>query len=81
MEEFTGVIIVAIVFSFVSFSVYMQHKTERVKAGVDDLGIDLSKENQSLKERTEALEERVQVLEKIVTGKDYRLKEEIDSLS
>ncbi len=81
MEEFTGVIIVAIVFSFIAFSVYMKHKTERFKAGVDDLEVDLSKENQALKERTAALEERVQVLEKIVTGKEYQLKEEIDSLS
>ncbi|NKB34547.1 MAG: hypothetical protein GKR91_15755 [Pseudomonadales bacterium] len=81
MDDFTGVLIVAIVFSFIAFSVYMQHKTERFKAGVDDLEMDLSKENKSLKERTEALEQRVQVLEKIVTGKEYQLKEEIDSLT
>jgi len=80
MEEFTGVMIVAIVFSFIGFSVYMKYKTERFKAGVDDLEVDLSKENQMLKERTEALEQRVQTLEKIVTGKEFQLKEEIDSL-
>ena len=81
MDDITPVLIVAIVFAFVSFSVYLKYRTERLRHGVDDLESELQSENQALKNKTMELEKRIQVLESIVTTKDFQLKQEIDSLS
>ena len=71
------VLIVAIVFSFVSFSVYMKYRTEQLKGGSGQL-LD---ENVALKAKALELEGRIQVLESIVTNKNFRLDDEINSLS
>ncbi|MDA1369224.1 MAG: hypothetical protein O2971_00475 [Proteobacteria bacterium] len=81
MDDITPVLIVAIVFAFVSFSVYLKYRTERLRHGVDDLESELHSENQALKNKTMELEKRIQVLESIVTTRDFQLKQEIDSLS
>ncbi|MFT7472517.1 MAG: hypothetical protein ACI8XU_002415 [Kiritimatiellia bacterium] len=70
------VLIVAIVFSFVSFSVYIKYRTEQLKSGSGQL----QDENVALKAKTLELEGRIQVLESIVTNKNFRLDEEINSL-
>jgi hypothetical protein len=79
-DGFTAVLIVTVVFSFVSFSVYMKYKTERLKHGVELDQTPLAKENNVLAGKVAELDARIQVLESIVTGKDFRLKEEIDAL-
>ncbi len=71
------VLIVAIVFSFVSFSVYIKYRTEQLKSGSGQL----QDENVALKAKTLELEGRIQVLESIVTNKNFRLDEEINSLA
>lgn len=76
-EELVPVLIVAIVFSFVSFSVYIKYRTEQLRSGA---GV-LQDENVALKAKTLELEGRIQVLESIVTNKNFRLEEEINSLS
>ena len=81
MDDMTPVLIVAIVFAFVSFSVYLKYRTERLRHGVDDLESELQSENQALKDKTAELEKCIQVLESIVTSKEFQLKQEIDSLS
>ncbi len=80
-DGFTAVLIVAVVFSFVSFSVYMRYKTQWLKHGVELDKTTLAKENMVLTRRVTELEVRIQVLESIVTGKEFRLKEEIDALN
>jgi hypothetical protein len=79
-DGFTAVLIVTVVFSFVSFSAYMKYKTERLKHGVEHDQTLLAKENQALISKVGQLEARIQVLESIVTGKEFRLKEEIEGL-
>ncbi len=71
------VLIVAIVFSFVSFSVYMKSRTEHRQSGSGQL-LD---ENVALKAKALELEGRIQVLEPIVTNKNFRLDDETNSLS
>ena len=71
------VFIVAIVFLFVSFSVYIKYRTEQLKSGS---GL-LQDENVALKSKNLELEGRIQVLESIVTSKNFRLDEEINLLS
>ncbi|MFT4863472.1 MAG: hypothetical protein ACI95C_002704 [Pseudohongiellaceae bacterium] len=80
-DGFTAVLIVAVVFSFVSFSVYMKYKTERLKHGLEHDKTMLAKENGVLTSRVTKLEVRIQVLESIVTGKEFKLREEIDALN
>lgn len=75
--ELMPVLIVAIVFSFVSFSVYIKYRTEQLKSGTGQV----QDENIVLKAKTLELEGRIQVLESIVTSKNFRLEEEINSLS
>ena len=76
-EGLMPVLIVAIVFLLVSFSVYIKYRTEQLKSGS---GL-LQDENVALKAKTLKLEGRIQVLEPIVTNKNFRLEEEINSLS
>jgi len=71
------VFIVAIVFLFVIFSVYIKYRTEQLKSGS---GL-LQDENVALKSKNLELEGRIQVLESIVTSKNFRLDEEINLLS
>ena len=68
------VIIVAIVFIYKAISDLSKHKSMH-KADISELDERLKK-----LEKIENLEERVQVLEKIVTDKNYDLKDKIDSL-
>ena len=75
------VMIVAIVFSFVSFSVYIKYRTERLRSGADQIHNSLQDENIALKAKTLELEGRIQVLESIVTNKNFSLDQEINSLS
>ena len=76
-EGLVPVLIVAIVFSFVSFSVFTKYRTEQLRSGAGQL-LD---ENLALKAKTLELEGRIQVLESIVTNKNFSLEEEINSLS
>tara|TARA_B110000459_G_C16125546_1_gene279997 strand:- start:148 stop:384 length:237 start_codon:yes stop_codon:yes gene_type:complete len=76
-EGLMPVLIVATVFSFVSFSVYMKYRTEQLKSGSGQL-LD---ENVALKAKALELEGRIQVLEPIVTNKNFRLDDETNSLS
>ena len=71
------VLIVAIVFSFVSFGVYTKYRTEQLKSGAGQL----RNENIALKVKALEFEGRIQVLEPIVTNKNFRLDEEINSLA
>ncbi len=80
-EGLTAVLIVTVVFSFVSFSVYMKYKTERLKHGLESDTVELFKENAALAQNVAKLEARIVVLESIVTGKDFALKQEIDALA
>jgi len=48
--------------------------------GEDPLGLGLGSNNSGSLERLEQLEERVAVLEKIITDRNYDLKEEFDRL-
>jgi len=65
------------VFSFISFSVFIKYRTEQLRSGTGQL----QDENVALKAKTLELERRIEVLESIVTSKNFRLEEEIDSLS
>ncbi len=80
-EELVPVLIVAIVFGFVGFSTYMSHKTKQLRLLNERQGSHFEDENVELKATIKKLEKRVQTLESIVTSKDYRLAEEIDSLT
>ena len=64
-------------FSFVRFSVYIKYRTEQLKSGSGQL----QNENVALKAKTLELKGRIQVLEPTVTNKNFRLEEEINSLS
>lgn len=76
----TAVLIVAIVFAFVSFSTWLRYRSKKLEYGMDSIEKNLQEENEILQSKTAQLEKRVQVLESIVTSKDFSLKEEIDSL-
>lgn len=65
------VIIVAIYYIYKIITDLSKHKSEH-KAAITELDARLNK--------IEDLEERIQVLEKIVTDKNYDLKDKIDSL-
>lgn len=80
-EELVPVLIVAIVFGFVAFSTYMSHKTKQLRLLNERQGSHFEVENEELRTIIEKLEKRVQILESIVTSRDFRLSEEIDSLS
>ena len=71
------VLIVAIVFSFVSFSVYTKYRTEQLKSGAGQL----RNENIALRVKALEFEGRIQEIEPIVTNKNFRLDEEINSLA
>ena len=81
IDAFIPVMIVAIVFSFASFSVYIKYCTEGLHSGADQIHNSLQDENIALKAKTLELEGRIQVLEFSVTNKNFRLDEEINSLS
>lgn len=74
--EFTGVAIVAIVFTSLGLQRYLSHRAEMKK--LDSAGN--SGEVQQLQQELKILQQRVSVLEKIVTDKGYQLKEEIKNL-
>lgn len=76
-EELVPVLIVAIVFSFVSLSVTIRYRTEQLRSGTGQL----QGENVALKAKAQELEGRIQMLESIVINKNFGLEEEIDSLS
>ncbi|MFT6295790.1 MAG: hypothetical protein ACJATW_002078 [Glaciecola sp.] len=80
-ESMAPVLIVAIVFSFVSFSVYLKYKTTQMKLGVDKGSEAMLNENEKLKAKVEELEKRVQVVEAIVTDDKARLHNEINALA
>jgi len=80
-EEFAPVLIVAIVFAFVSYKTYLKFRSEQLTNGAGELSASLQDENIALKAKTLELEGRIQVLESIVTAKNFRLEEEINSLS
>ncbi|MGF1715247.1 hypothetical protein [Photobacterium chitinilyticum] len=72
----TGVVIVAIVFTFIGLQRYFSYRTEMKK--LESKGN--SGEVQQLRHELQMLQQRVGVLEKIVTDKGYQLKEEIKNL-
>ena len=80
-ESMVPVLIVAIVFSFVSFSVYLKYKTTQMKLGFDRGSEAVLNENEKLKAKVEELEKRVQVVEAIVTDDKARLHNEINALA
>jgi len=80
-SDLMPVLIVAIVFAFVSFNVYLKFRSKQLSTGADSLQASLRDENISLKAKTMELESRIQVLESIVTSKNFTLRDEIDSLS
>ena len=80
-ESLSSVLIVLIVFSFVSFSVYMKYRTEQLKNTSVTFKDSLSDENRALQQKVSRLEDRIKVLESIVTSKEFSLKEQIDALS
>jgi hypothetical protein len=69
-----------IVFSFVSFCVYLDYKVKAIKAGSKTGDPELAAVNKKLHAKTQDLEERVQVLESIVTDKKFSLKQAIETL-
>jgi hypothetical protein len=80
IESMVPVVIVAIVFSFVSFSVYLKYKTTQMKLGFDQGSEAVRNENEKLKSKVRELEKRVQVVELIVTDDKARLQNEINAL-
>jgi phage gp16-like protein len=80
-ESMMPVLIVAIVFSFVSFSVYLKYKSAQMKLGFDKGSERVLNENEKLKAKVKELEKRVQVVEAIVTDDKARLHNEINSLA
>ena len=80
-EDIAPVLIVAIVFGFVGFRTYLSHKTKQLSLLNERQGSHFEAENVELKATIEKLEKRVQTLESIVTSRDFRLAEEIDSLT
>lgn len=81
LEELVPVVIVGIVFSFVSFTVYLKYKTTQLELGFDKGSAAAQEENLKLRSQVNDLEERVRVVESIVTDAKVRLGDEISSLS
>ena len=75
------VLIVAIVFSFISFSVYLKYKTTQMKLGFDEGSPAARRENEKLNAKVKELEKRVQIVELIVTDDKARLQNEINALA
>ena len=75
------VLIVAIVFSFISFSVYLKYKTTQMKLGFDEGSTAARSENGKLNAKVKELEKRVQIVELIVTDDKARLQNEINALA
>lgn len=80
LDQLVPVMIVAIVFSFVGFSVFLKYKTTQLKLGVDKGSAALIEENRRLQTKVTDLEERLQVIESIVTDEKVRLNNEISAL-
>lgn len=80
-DSMVPVLIVAIVFSFVSFSVYLKFKATQMKLGFDQGSEAVRSENEKLTAKVEELEKRVQVVELIVTDDKARLENEIKALA
>ncbi|MFK7863522.1 MAG: hypothetical protein AB8B95_04760 [Pseudohongiellaceae bacterium] len=80
LQELVPVVIVGIVFSFVSFAVYLKYKTTQLELGFDKDSAAVQQENSKLKAQVNDLEERVRVVESIVTDAKVRLGNEISSL-
>lgn len=80
IDSMVPVLIVAIVFSFVSFSVYLKYKSTQMQLGFDQGSEAVRNENEKLKSKIEELEKRVQVVELIVTDDKARLQNEINAL-
>ena len=78
--NFEAIPTLALIFGFVAFCVYMDYRVKMIKARSSSNGNELEAINARLEQKTKDLEERIKVLESIVTGKQYRLKEDIDSL-
>ena len=74
--ENTAVLIVAIIFTSLAVQRYFAHKTE-VKKLESEGG---NAETKKLQQEVESLKQRVEVLEKIVTDKNYQLKEQFRDL-
>ncbi|MCG8414324.1 MAG: hypothetical protein MI746_08910 [Pseudomonadales bacterium] len=79
-EGEVAVLIVAIIFAFVSFSTYLSYRSKALRYSVDSMEKSLAEENEKLLSKTSELERRIQVLESIVTSKDFKLSEEIEAL-
>jgi hypothetical protein len=58
-EDAGAVLIVAIVFAFISFRAYLKYRTEQLKSGAGQLGASLQDENVALKAKTLELEGRI----------------------
>ncbi|MFK8029269.1 MAG: hypothetical protein AB8G18_03455 [Gammaproteobacteria bacterium] len=87
MHVFEMVVLIVLIGSIASIvNKHMERKgqsmTDALGLGDDDdpLGLGLGSKNSVSLERLEKLEERVAVLEKIITDRNYDLKEEIDRL-
>ena len=80
IDSMVPVLIVAIVFAFVSFSVYMKYKSTQMQLGFDQGSEAARSENEKLRSKIEELEKRVQVVELIVTDDKARLQNEINAL-
>ena len=80
-EDMTAVLIVGIIFAFVSFRSYLGHRNKRLEFELEAAEGSHLEEIQQLQARVNKQEKRIQVLESIVTSKDFKLTEEIDSLA
>ncbi len=87
MHVFEMVVLIVLIGSIASIvSKYMDRKGNSTADmlglgdGDDPLGLGLGGKNSVSLERLEKLEERVAVLEKIITDRNYDLKEEFDRL-
>lgn len=79
-EGEVAVLIVGIIFAFISFSTYLSYRSKALRYSVDAMQESLVEENEKLLNKTSELEKRIQVLESIVTSKDFELREEIEAL-
>ncbi len=81
IDDMTPVLIIGIVFAFVSFNVYLKYRRDSLRHDLNAKDSELHREHALLQEKTEDLEQRVRVLESIVTNRKFQLQQEIDSLS
>ena len=79
-DDLVPVLIVGIIFAFVSYKTYLSHRTKQMELQVELAGGADLEEVENLRARVAGQEKRIQVLESIVTSKDFKLTEEIDSL-